>query len=144
MATTPKKERHDPLGLTRRLTFDAPQNTTPHRLLSRDPSGLTYRQAPGSLGLQETDTSRLDELAPRFLGETPTGFEIVYLYRLRPWRRSWPLRPGGNAPESIAHGSRISRGRPSSRAGRSRCQRPTAARAVSSGLFYHQARSVVR
>jgi predicted glycogen debranching enzyme len=36
MATTPKKERHDPLGLTRRLTFDAAHLTNPDRLLSRE------------------------------------------------------------------------------------------------------------
>jgi glutamate racemase len=33
----------------------------------------------GSLHLCVTDASRLDELAPRFLGEAPSGFELVDL-----------------------------------------------------------------
>ena len=37
------------------------------------------RGAPGRLDCFATDTSRLDELAPRFLGEAPTGFELVDL-----------------------------------------------------------------
>lgn len=37
------------------------------------------RVEPGRLDCFATDTSRLDELAPRFLGETPTGFELVDL-----------------------------------------------------------------
>ena len=37
------------------------------------------RRAPGRLDCHATDTSRLDELAPRFLGEEPTGFELVDL-----------------------------------------------------------------
>jgi glutamate racemase len=37
------------------------------------------RRAAGRLDCFATDTSRLDELAPRFLGETPTGFELVDL-----------------------------------------------------------------
>ena len=34
---------------------------------------------PGRLDCFATDTSRLDELAPRFLGEPLTGFELVDL-----------------------------------------------------------------
>ncbi len=34
---------------------------------------------PGWLHCYATDTSRLDELAPRFLGEAPNGFELVDL-----------------------------------------------------------------
>ena len=37
------------------------------------------RSAPGSLHCYATDTSRLDELAPRFLGEPLTGFDLVDL-----------------------------------------------------------------
>jgi glutamate racemase len=37
------------------------------------------RGAPGRLDCFATDTSRLDELALRFLGEAPTGFELVDL-----------------------------------------------------------------
>jgi glutamate racemase len=37
------------------------------------------RKAPGRLDCFATDTSRLDEIAARFLGETPTGFELVDL-----------------------------------------------------------------
>ena len=37
------------------------------------------RGAPGRLDCYATDTSRLDELAPRFLGEPLTGFELVDL-----------------------------------------------------------------
>jgi hypothetical protein len=36
MPNTPRKDRHDPLGLTRRLTFDDTQLTDPDRLLSRE------------------------------------------------------------------------------------------------------------
>jgi hypothetical protein len=41
-------------------------------------SGLK-RNGPGRLDCFATDTSRLDELAPRFLGEPLTGFELVDL-----------------------------------------------------------------
>ena len=44
-----------------------------------DESGGANRRAPGRLDCFATDTSRLDELAPRFLGEEPTGFELVDL-----------------------------------------------------------------
>jgi glutamate racemase len=37
------------------------------------------RTEPGRLDCFATDTSRLDELAPRFLGESLTGFELVDL-----------------------------------------------------------------
>lgn len=37
------------------------------------------RTEPGRLQCFATDTSRLDELAPRFLGEQPDGFELVDL-----------------------------------------------------------------
>jgi glutamate racemase len=37
------------------------------------------RAEPGRLDCFATDTSRLDELAPRFLGESLTGFELVDL-----------------------------------------------------------------
>jgi glutamate racemase len=37
------------------------------------------RFARGRLDCFATDTSRLDELAPRFLGEAPTGFDLVDL-----------------------------------------------------------------
>ena len=37
------------------------------------------RRALGRLDCFATDTSRLDELAPRFLGEALTGFELVDL-----------------------------------------------------------------
>jgi glutamate racemase len=43
------------------------------------PTVLGARRAPGRLDCFATDTSRLDELAPRFLGETPSGFELVDL-----------------------------------------------------------------
>jgi len=46
------------------------------QILSPPPNG---RAAPGRLELHATDTSRLDELAARFLGEAPTGFELVDL-----------------------------------------------------------------
>ena len=36
MPTTPKKEKHDPLGLTRRLTFDEAHLGDPDRLLSKE------------------------------------------------------------------------------------------------------------
>jgi glutamate racemase len=41
--------------------------------------GENRRSDPGRLDCFATDTSRLDELAPRFLGEPPTGFELVDL-----------------------------------------------------------------
>jgi glutamate racemase len=42
-------------------------------------SGLNRRAQSGRLDCFATDTSRLDELAPRFLGEPLTGFELVDL-----------------------------------------------------------------
>ncbi|HEY0254185.1 MAG TPA: glutamate racemase [Kofleriaceae bacterium] len=42
-------------------------------------SGANRRMAAGRLDCFATDTSRLDELAPRFLGEALTGFELVDL-----------------------------------------------------------------
>jgi glutamate racemase len=42
-------------------------------------SGANRRASAGRLDCYATDTSRLDELAPRFLGESPTGFELVDL-----------------------------------------------------------------
>jgi len=42
-------------------------------------SGASRRAEPGRLDCFATDTSRLDELAPRFLGEPLTGFELVDL-----------------------------------------------------------------
>ena len=42
-------------------------------------SGENRREQPGRLDCFATDTSRLDELAPRFLGEPLTGFELVDL-----------------------------------------------------------------
>jgi glutamate racemase len=42
-------------------------------------SGANRRTAAGRLDCFATDTSRLDELAPRFLGEPLTGFELVDL-----------------------------------------------------------------
>ena len=36
-------------------------------------------RTPGTLHCYATDTSRLDELAPRFLGEPLTGFDLVDL-----------------------------------------------------------------
>jgi glutamate racemase len=42
-------------------------------------SGANQRAQPGRLEVYATDTSRLDELAPRFLGEPVTGFELVDL-----------------------------------------------------------------
>jgi glutamate racemase len=41
--------------------------------------GPNRRSKPGRLDCFATDTSRLDELAPRFLGEPLTGFELVDL-----------------------------------------------------------------
>jgi len=41
--------------------------------------GPNRRKEPGRLDCFATDTSRLDELAPRFLGEPLTGFELVDL-----------------------------------------------------------------
>ena len=41
--------------------------------------GDNRRGEPGRLDCFATDTSRLDELAPRFLGEPPTGFALVDL-----------------------------------------------------------------
>jgi glutamate racemase len=46
--------------------------------LTREPAD-NRRGEPGRLDCFATDTSRLDELAPRFLGEQPTGFELVDL-----------------------------------------------------------------
>jgi glutamate racemase len=42
-------------------------------------SGPNRRHDPGRLDCFATDTSRLEELAPRFLGEPLTGFELVDL-----------------------------------------------------------------
>jgi glutamate racemase len=42
-------------------------------------SGANRRTSAGRLDCFATDTSRLDELAPRFLGEPLTGFELVDL-----------------------------------------------------------------
>ena len=42
-------------------------------------SGPNRRDGAGRLDCYATDTSRLDELAPRFLGEPLTGFELVDL-----------------------------------------------------------------
>ena len=42
-------------------------------------SGPNRRARAGRLDCFATDTSRLDELAPRFLGEPLTGFELVDL-----------------------------------------------------------------
>ncbi|MDB4953288.1 MAG: glutamate racemase [Myxococcales bacterium] len=42
-------------------------------------SGPNRRNAAGQLQCFATDTSRLDELAPRFLGEPLTGFDLVDL-----------------------------------------------------------------
>jgi glutamate racemase len=42
-------------------------------------SGPNKRTTAGRLDCFATDTSRLDELAPRFLGEPLTGFELVDL-----------------------------------------------------------------
>jgi glutamate racemase len=42
-------------------------------------SGPNRRTTPGRLDCFATDTSRLDELAPRFLGEPITNFELVDL-----------------------------------------------------------------
>ena len=42
-------------------------------------SGPNQRSHAGRLDCFATDTSRLDELAPRFLGEPLTGFELVDL-----------------------------------------------------------------
>ena len=42
-------------------------------------SAANRRSEAGRLDCYATDMSRLDELAPRFLGEAPTGFELVDL-----------------------------------------------------------------
>jgi hypothetical protein len=42
-------------------------------------SAENRRSDAGRLDCFATDTSRLDELAPRFLGEPLTGFELVDL-----------------------------------------------------------------
>jgi len=42
-------------------------------------SAENRRSEAGRLDCFATDTSRLDELAPRFLGEPLTGFELVDL-----------------------------------------------------------------
>lgn len=42
-------------------------------------SGANRRTAAGKLDVFATDTSRLEEIAPRFLGEALTGFELVDL-----------------------------------------------------------------
>ena len=42
-------------------------------------TGANRRATAGRLDCFATDTSRLDELAPRFLGEPLTGFELVDL-----------------------------------------------------------------
>jgi hypothetical protein len=42
-------------------------------------SGPNKRTQAGRLDCFATDTSRLDELAPRFLGEALTGFDLVDL-----------------------------------------------------------------
>jgi hypothetical protein len=42
-------------------------------------SGANRRNGAGRLDCFATDTSRLDELAPRFLGEPLTGFELIDL-----------------------------------------------------------------
>lgn len=42
-------------------------------------SGENRRAEAGRLDCYATDMSRLDEIAPRFLGEQPTGFELVDL-----------------------------------------------------------------
>jgi len=42
-------------------------------------SGANRRGEAGRLDCFATDTSRLDELAPRFLGEPLTGFDLVDL-----------------------------------------------------------------
>jgi glutamate racemase len=42
-------------------------------------SGANRRTEAGRLDCYATDMSRLDDLAPRFLGEAPTGFELVDL-----------------------------------------------------------------
>ncbi|HTJ46067.1 MAG TPA: glutamate racemase [Kofleriaceae bacterium] len=47
--------------------------------LAIDPALDNRRGEPGRLDIFATDTSRLDELVPRFLGEQPTGFELVDL-----------------------------------------------------------------
>ena len=47
--------------------------------LAIDPALDNRRGKPGRLDIFATDTSRLDELVPRFLGEKPTGFELVDL-----------------------------------------------------------------
>ncbi len=44
-----------------------------------DSNNDNRRAAPGRLSCFATDTSRLDELAPRFLGEQPDGFDLVDL-----------------------------------------------------------------
>ncbi len=47
--------------------------------LGNDGSGENRRSEAGRLDCFATDTSRLDELAPRFLGEPLTGFDLVDL-----------------------------------------------------------------
>jgi glutamate racemase len=49
------------------------------RTAEQDWQGENRRAEPGRLDCFATDTSRLDELAPRFLGEPLTGFELVDL-----------------------------------------------------------------
>jgi len=48
-------------------------------LLRAEDAAWTPRQHPGRLALHATDTSRLDEIAARFLGEAVSGFELVDL-----------------------------------------------------------------
>jgi glutamate racemase len=47
--------------------------------LALAPDDENRREPPGRLHCFATDTSRLDEIAARFLGETPDGFELVDL-----------------------------------------------------------------
>jgi glutamate racemase len=47
--------------------------------LAGAPARADRHDGPGRLDCYATDTSRLDELAPRFLGEPITGFELVDL-----------------------------------------------------------------
>ena len=49
------------------------------RRARRRRAGTNRRADAGRLDCFATDTSRLDELAPRFLGEPLTGFELVDL-----------------------------------------------------------------
>ena len=48
-------------------------------LLNEKSESSNRRASPGRLDCFATDISRLDELATRFLGEPPTGFELVDL-----------------------------------------------------------------